>query len=306
MEALLTTAFLVAALRATAPVVLAAMGSVVTERAGIPNIGVEGMMLGGAFVAVATTIETGSPWLGALLGAAVGVVLALVMAVVVLDLGADDIVAGFAINVFVAGFTVLVMSELYGSKGSVVEPGMPTLPTIELPIADVPVLGAIATQNVMVWVAFASVAVTWALLFRTAAGLRVRAVGEDPAAAAAAGISVRRVRYAALGFGGLTAGLAGANLAIGYLSSFTRDMTAGRGFIALAAALFGARHPGATAAAALLFGAAEAAGNRLQGEGVPSELVLMLPYVITAVALALISIRRTRRRQRALTAIPAT
>lgn len=305
MNTLFTTAFLVAVLRATTPILLATMGSVVTERAGTPNIGVEGMMLGGAFAAVAITIEVGNPWLGAAGGAVAGLVLALVMAVVVVDLGADAIVAGFAINLFAAGFTVLLLSEMYGSKGSVVRPGMSTLPTIELPVADVPILGAIAAQNIMVWVALASIAATWILLFRSRLGLRLRAVGDDAPAALAAGIPVRRIKFQALGIGGITSGLAGAGLAIGYLSSFTRDMTAGRGFIALAAALFGGRHPAAAAAAALLFGAAEAAGNRLQGQGVPSQFVQMLPYVVTAVSLAAISIRRAHRRRRDLVTMAA-
>ncbi len=282
---------------------LATMGSVITERAGTPNIGVEGMMLAGAFSAVAVTIETGNPWVGAAGGAVVGAVLALVMALVVVDLRADAIVAGFAINLFVAGFTVLLLSEIYGSKGSVSRPGMSTLPTIRLPVSDVPILGAIAAQNVMVWAAFACIPITWVLLFRSRFGLRLRSVGDDAAAALAAGVPVRRIQYQALGLGGMLAGLAGANLAIGYLSSFTRDMTAGRGFIALAAALFGGRHPGAAAAAALLFGAAEAAGNRLQGQGIASQFVLMLPYLVTAISLGTISIRRTRLLRRELTRV---
>jgi general nucleoside transport system permease protein len=300
MNALLTTAFLVAVLRAAGPILLATMGSVITERAGTPNIGVEGMMLGGAFTAVAVTIETGNPWVGAVGGALAGTILAVVMAFVVIDLRADAIVAGFAINLFAAGFTVLLLSEMYGSKGSVTRPGMATLPTIRLPVADVPIVGAVATQNIMVWVALASIPLTFVLLFRSRFGLRLRAVGEDAPAALAAGVPVRRLQYQALALGGMFAGLAGANLAIGYLSSFTRDMTAGRGFIALAAALFGGKHPVYAAGAALLFGAAEAAGNRLQGQGIASQFVLMLPYVVTAVSLAAISIRQTRRRRRSL------
>jgi len=305
MNALLTTAFLVAVLRASGPILMATMGSVITERAGTPNIGVEGMMLAGAFTSVTVTIEAGNPWVGAGGGALAGVVLAVVMAFVVIDLRADAIVAGFAINLFVAGFTVLLLSEIYDSKGSVSRPDMSTLPTIRLPVTDVPVLGAAAAQNVMVWVAFAAIPITWVVLFRSRFGLRIRAVGDDAPSALAAGVPVRRIQYQALGLGGALSGLAGASLAIGYLSSFTRDMTAGRGFIALAAALFGGRHPGAAAAAALLFGAAEAAGNRLQGEGVASQFVLMLPYLVTAVALATISIRRTRARRRDLTTVVA-
>jgi general nucleoside transport system permease protein len=301
MSELLTTAFLVATLRAAAPILIAAMGSVVTERVGVPNIGVEGMMLAGSFTAVVVAVELGNAWLAAGAGALVGVALALVLGFVTVRWGADAIVAGFAINVFAAGFTVLLLSEWYGSKGSLVRPGMSVLPVIELPVAEVPVLGAIASQNVMVWIAAVLVLVTSMLLFRTRFGVHVRAVGEDEEAARAVGVPVRRTQYGALAFGGFTAGLAGAGLAIGYLSSFTRDMTAGRGFIALAAALFGGRHPVGAAGAALLFGAAEAAGNRLQGHGVPSQFVLMLPYLVTAIALAAISVRRVVAERRSLT-----
>ncbi|MAT06205.1 MAG: hypothetical protein CL424_14290 [Acidimicrobiaceae bacterium] len=305
MSELLTTAFLIAALRAAAPILIAAMGSVVTERVGVPNIGVEGMMLAGSFTAVVVAIEVGNAWVATGAAALVGTMLALVLGFVTVRWGADAIVAGFAINVFAAGFTVLLLSEIYGSKGSLVRPDISVLPVIELPVADVPILGAVAGQNIMVWVAAALVGVSWALLFQTRFGVHVRAVGEDPDAARAVGIPVRLTQYRALAFGGFTAGLAGAGLAIGYLSSFTRDMTAGRGFIALAAALFGGRHPLGAAGAALLFGAAEAAGNRLQGQGIPSQFVLMLPYLVTAVALAAISVRRTVAERRSLTRVEA-
>lgn len=299
MDALFTTAFLVAVLRSTAPLLLATMGSVVTERAGISNIGVEGMMLAGAFTGVVVTIESGQVWLGTVAAVAAGVLLGLVLAAASVGLGADAIVAGFAINVLAAGVTVLLMSSWYGSKGSVSEIGMPTLPTWRLPVEDVPVLGAVASQNIAVWWSFAAVAATWVLVFRTRFGLRVTAVGDNSEAARAAGVPVARTRTAALAFGGLTAGLAGAGLSLGYLSSFTRDMTAGRGFIALAAAIFGRRNPLGAAAAALLFGATAAAGDRLQNEGYPSQLVKMLPYVATVVALSVIALRGVRRRRRA-------
>lgn len=304
MNTLFTTSFVFAVLRAASPILLATMGSVVTERAGTSNIGVEGMMLGGAFAAAATSIATGSAWLGLAAGLSTGVILALVMAFAVIELDSDLIVSGFAINLFAAGFTVLLLSELFDSKGAVIRPDMDKLPTVDLPfLGDVPVLGALDGQNIMVWFALVSIAITFVLLFRTRFGLHVRAVGEDPGASLAAGVPVRRVKYMALTVGGVAAGLAGTNLSIGYLSGFTRDMAAGRGFIALAAALFGRRHPVGAAIAAILFGAADAAGTRLQGKGIPSQFVLMLPYVVTAAAVALVAIRSTRRRRTALTTV---
>lgn len=296
-DGLLSFSFLFVVLRAASPIVLASMGAVITERAAVPNIGVEGMMLLSAFFAVFGTILTGSAWVGLALGVISAMVAAALLAFVAIDLRADIIVAGFAINILGAGLTVFLMSVLYGQKGTLRETGMPTLPRIQIPgVEAIPGLGAaLSNQNVLVYVGWVLVVVTAVLLYRTPFGVRLRAVGENPEASASVGISVRYHQYAALLFGGFTAGLAGANLSIGYLSGFVRDMTAGRGFIALAAALFGARAPVPTLLAALMFGLAEGFGNQLQALRLPSQLVLMIPYLATVVALVGYRWRQVRR-----------
>lgn len=301
-DALLSFTFVFVVLRAASPIVLASMGSVITERAAVPNIGVEGMMLLSAFFAVLGTILTGSPWLGLLLGIGVSMLAAAILAFVAIDLRADIIVAGFAINLLGAGLTVFLMSALYGQKGTLRETGMPTLPRVELPgILAIPGLGdALSNHNVLVYVGWVLVVVTAVMLYRTPFGVRLRAVGENAEAAASVGISVRFHQYMALLFGGFTAGLAGANLSIGYLSGFVRDMTAGRGFIALAAALFGAKAPVPTFLAALMFGLAEGFGNQLQALRLPSQLVLMIPYIATVVALVGYRWRQVRRERAVL------
>ncbi|WP_157965934.1 ABC transporter permease [Euzebya rosea] len=297
LDLVLDAGFAFAVLRAASPILLAAMGGVLTERAGVPNIGVEGMMLTGAFVAVVTTLATGSPWVG--LGAAVlaAAVAGALLAWVAVDLHADIIVAGFAINTLVGGSTLFAMSELYGTRGSIVDSSLVTLPRIDLPIvASVPVLGeAVSGHNVLVYVGWLSVLAVAVVLRRTRTGVHLRAVGASPETAAAVGIDTRRVQYGTLVVAGALAGLGGANLSIGYLSSFTRDMTAGRGFIALAAVLFAGARPGLTVVATLVFGIADALGNVLQRTDVPSQALLMLPYLATFLAITVHSIRTSRR-----------
>lgn len=294
MNTLLLSGLIVAVLRAATPVLLATMGSVLTERAGMSNIGVEGMMLGGAFASVVVVLETGNSYIGLAVGCGTGLLLSLLMSFVVIDLKGDIIFVGFAINLFVSGFTVLLMSELYGSKGSIVLFQVRKIPEIKIPFNDFAVLDAFSSLNLMVYFGFGLVIVTWFIIFKSRFGLRVRAIGEDSEAATAAGLPVRQIRYQAMFFGGATAGLGGAVLSLVNVGSFTRDMTAGRGFIALAAALFGRRHPVAALGAVLVFGMAEAGGNRLQGQGIPPQFVQMLPYLSTFIALAFISVRSSR------------
>lgn len=306
LDGLLSFSFLFIVLRAASPVVLASMGAVVTERAAVPNVGVEGMMLLSSFFAVIGAILTGNAWAGLALGVAVAILAGAVLGFFAIDLKADIIVAGFAINILASGLTVLLLTTWYGQKGALRETGMATLPRLDIPgVVRIPGLGdALSGHNVLVYVGWVLVAFTAVLLYRTPFGIRLRAVGESPEAAASMGVSVRRYQYQALLFAGFTAGLAGANLSIGYLSSFVREMTAGRGFIALAAALFGAKAPVPTFLAALLFGLAEGLGNQLQALRLPSQLVLMLPYVATIVALVGYRWRQVRR-ERAVMGRPA-
>lgn len=297
MDGLLDATLLYATLRVTTPVLLAAMGGVLCEVSGFPNIALEGLMLVAAFFAVVVSAATGSAALGLLAAVAAAVALAAVLAFVVLDLRADPIIAGFATIIAAGGLTVFLMSTWFGDKGSYSPATVVPLPRLDLPgLERVPLLGpALDGQNVLVYVALLLVPAVHLLLFRTPFGLRLRAAGESPEAATSVGLDVRRLRYAAVLLSGVCCGLAGANLSLGYLNMFVRGMTAGRGFIALAAVLLGGTTPYGTLLASLGFGFAEALAVRLQTLQLPAQLVLMLPYLATAAATAAYAIRRARR-----------
>lgn len=278
------------------PILLAATGGLLGEASGLVNVGLEGLMLVSAFFAVVTSAATGSAWLGLLAGVASALLLSAAFGYFTLNLEADPIISGFALNILASGLTVFLMSTWFGDKGSYSPPGVAPLPQLELPwLAAVPVIGPVlAGHNVLVYIGLASVFVIHWLLYRTPFGLRLRAVGEHQEAAASVGINVKRMRYIAVLMTGLFTGLAGANLSLGYLNMFVRDMTAGRGFIALAAIRFGGMTPIGTLLASLFFGFTEAAANRLQAFNLPSHLMLMIPYLFTVIAAIIYAIRRRK------------
>ena len=279
-------ALLVAAVRLGSPLLLAALGELVVERAGVVNIGIEGMMLGGAFAAFAVGLATGSPAAGAAAGLAAGAALGLLFAAFAVARKADQIVVGMAVNLLALGATGLASRALYG--GAV--PSGPSWGELALPgLAALPLVGPLLfRQTPFVWAALLLALGVAFALGRTRWGLRLRAVGESARAADAEGVPVERVRIAALAFGGALAGLAGASLSLAQTNTFTEGMTAGRGFIALAIVIFGRWRPGGAVLAALFFGAANALQFRLQARGfdVPYPVFLMLPYAITLAVLA--------------------
>jgi ABC-type uncharacterized transport system permease subunit len=280
------SALAAAMLRFATPLVFAALGGVVSERAGVVNIGLEGMMLVGAFFAVYGADLTGG-WIGGLLlGMLAGGALALVHAFFAVSLRADQIVSGFAINFLALGITGYVFLHHYGDEGT--PDGLPAVPDVTLPIDWIPFFGpALEKLNLLVWVALILVFVVWLFVFRTPTGLRLRSVGENPRAAATVGISVYWVRYLAVIASGVLAAMGGAFLSIGFVHSFNQNMTAGRGFIALAVVIVGKWRPGAALAAALLFGFAQALAQRLPVFSESSAtLLLSLPYVVTLIAVA--------------------
>jgi simple sugar transport system permease protein len=250
------------------------------------NIALEGMMLMGAFFGVWGADITGS-WLGGLLiGVAAGAALALVHAIFAITLRADQIVSGFALNIVALGLTGYMYIDTYGEQGT--PDDVPAIPDVHLPITSVPFLGdAFAQLNLLVWVALLVVAGLWLLIFRTPIGLRLRSVGENPRAAETVGISVYGVRYAAVIASGALAAAGGAFLSIGFVHSFSQNMTAGRGFIALAALIFGRWRPFGLLGATLLFGFSSALAQRLPAFS-PSTATLFqaLPYVLTLIAVA--------------------
>ncbi len=263
-------ALLFSTIRLATPLLLAALGGLYSERAGVINIGLEGMMLAGAFTAAVVTHFSGSPWIGLAAAVAAGLATALIHAIVCIHGRADQVVSGTAINILFLGLPALLSGALFDSTGAT-----PQIPQ----------------QDLLPWtpivLAFGLVPVTWYVLNRTRFGLRLRAVGENPEAADTAGIDILKVRYAGVLLSGALAALGGAYLSIGQSSLFTRNMTAGRGFIALAALIFGKWRPVQTMLACLLFGLAEAVSIQMQGVApIPVEFIQIIPYVLTLVVLA--------------------
>ncbi|HEX2488107.1 MAG TPA: ABC transporter permease [Blastocatellia bacterium] len=263
-------ALIASTIRLSTPLILAALGGLYSERGGVINIALEGMMLAGAFTAAVVTVFTHSPWAG-LLGAVIaGLVVAALHAVVTINYRADQVVSGAAINILFLGVPALLSGALFESTGAT--PQLPRDQTL---------------PNTLVYLAFILVAVSAYVIYRTRFGLRLRAVGENPEAAMAAGVSVTRMRYAGVLISGALAALGGAYLSIGQSSLFTRNMTAGRGFIALAALIFGKWDPVGALLACLFFGFAEAVAIRMQGTvDIPNQFIQMIPYVLTMVVLA--------------------
>lgn len=281
------SALLAAMLRYATPLIFAALGGLFSERSGVVNIGLEGMMLMGAFFGVWGADLTGS-WLGGLLiGMASGGLLALVHAIFAVTLRADQIVSGFSLNLLALGITGYFYVDVFGAQGT--PDTIARVPDVRLPgVESIPFVGDVLGEvNLLVWLGLLSVLLTWVVVFRTPLGLRLRSVGENPLAAETAGLSVVRTRYLAVVTSGLLAAAGGAYLSIGFVGSFTQNMTAGRGFIALAALIFGRWYPGGALAAALLFGFSSALAQRLPAFS-PSAATLFqaLPYVLTLIAVA--------------------
>jgi general nucleoside transport system permease protein len=268
---LLGIAIIYSTIRLATPLLLASLGGLLCERSGVINIALEGLMLAGAFTSATVTYYAGNPWLGLLAGIAAGIFVASIHGLACIRFGADQVVTGTAINILMLGGPTLLSGALFESTGST-----PQIPRSQL-IPNTPIV-----------IAFLLVPLVWYLLHRTPLGLRLRAVGENPEAADSAGISVQRVRYTAVIASGALAAIAGAYLSIGQASLFTRNMTAGRGFIALAALIFGKWRPVQTMLACLFFGFAEAVAIQLQGVtgSIRVEYIQIIPYVLTMVVLA--------------------
>jgi simple sugar transport system permease protein len=305
LVAVLDVALLASTVRLVSPILLAALGGLLSERVGIFNVALEGLMLVGAFFAVAGTWWTGNPFVGIGLAVLSAVVLSVVYAVVVVDLGGDAIVAGLALNLLALGLTTYLIRPVFGVQGSFYDPAMPGLPDIHIAfVEDLPVLGPLLSgYSPLVYLAFALAIAFQVWLFRHPWGIRLRAVGEAPAAAASVGIPVRAVRYAALVAAGVLCGLGGAQLSISLVTQFVIGMTAGRGFIALVAVMFGRAHPLGVLAGSVLFGFLYALTLRLQGTGLPPQFVAMLPYLATIVVLVLFAVRERRRASEARSAV---
>jgi general nucleoside transport system permease protein len=293
---------LAATLRLATPLVLASLAGLYCERAGIVDIGLEGKMLGAAFAAAATASVTGSAWLGLGAGIAVAMTLALVHGYACITHHGNQVVSGMALNILIAGLApVLALAWFRQGGNTPALTGGARFTAIELPfaasLAEIPILGRLATQIVSgqtlpVYLAAASVPLTAFILYRTRFGLRLRAVGENPQAVDTAGLSVAALRYRALLCTGFLCGLSGADLSLAQSAGFFRDMTAGRGYLALAALIFGKWRPVPTLLACLLFAFADAVQTRLQGVALPGigaipvQFIQAAPYILTVLLLA--------------------
>jgi simple sugar transport system permease protein len=280
MTEILTLSLIFSTIRFATPLILAALGGMFSERSGVINIALEGLMLAGAFTAAVITYESGNPFLGLLCGMVAGAGLALVYAIACIKFEADQVVAGFGINILMLGLPALLSSAIYDSAGS----------TEQIDKADL--LPEFFGLNVVSVLAFLLVPICWYALYKTPFGLRLRATGENPGAADAAGINVNRLRYTAVVLSGVLAAAGGAYLSIGQSSLFTRGMTAGRGFIALAALIFAKWKPIPVLFACLFFGFMEALTIPLSniklasGENIPVQFIQIIPYVLTIIVLA--------------------
>jgi general nucleoside transport system permease protein len=271
MEEIFKFSILFSTIRLATPLLLAALGGLISERSGVINIALEGLMLAGAFTGAVVAHYAGNPWIGLLAGIGAGVFIALIHALACIQFDSDQVVTGTAINILMLGIPTLLSGALFGTTGST-----PQIPRENL------------IPNAPIFIAFGLVPLVWYVLHRTPLGLRLRAAGENPEAADTAGVSVARIRYTGVLLSGALAAIGGVYLSIGQSSLFTRNMTAGRGFIALAALIFGKWRPVQTMLACLLFGFAEAIAIQMQGVTpyVRVEYIQIIPYVLTMVVLA--------------------
>jgi general nucleoside transport system permease protein len=279
--------FIHAAMLTTTPILLAAIGGFVNRMGGLVNLGLESMMLSGALVAVEVSAATGSALLATIAAAAIGAFVCLLMSLIVTRLRANEIIVGLGFSVAVAGLVRFILKSAYGASGTYNPPGVAMLPRLDVPLLDgVPVAGALVSQlDPLTWLAWALVPAVAFGLARTRWGLRLRATGSAEAMVRSVGLAPLAIRDASTVFAGALSGLAGAHLSIGIVGLFNEGITGGRGFIALAAFYFGRASAFRTALGALLFGVFDAAQIRLQGRGVPAEIVQTLPYVIVILVL---------------------
>ncbi len=282
MSELLTLSLIFSAIRLATPLIFTALGGLFSERSGVINIALEGLMLVGAFTAAVATFELSNPYLGFLCGLLAGAVTAFVYAVAVIEFEANQVVAGTAINFLMLGLPQLISGAVYDSSGST--------PQIDKAYLIPDYFNSISLASIL---AFLLIPLVWYVVYKTPFGLRLRAVGENPSAADAAGINVNRLRYLAVILSGVLAGAGGAYLSIGQSSLFTRGMSAGRGFIALAALILAKWKPVPVLFACLFFGLMEALTIQIQGaiklpsgEDIPVQFIQIIPYVLTIIVLA--------------------
>ncbi len=290
-SAIFSADFISSVLRLSTPILFAGLAALITDKAGVINIGLEGIMLSAALAGVVGSAFGGNAFVGLLLALVVGVAIGLLMAYFAIGLKTDIVLTGIALNLMASGGTVFLLYVITKDKGMSTSLKSFTMPVIQLPlIKSIPVLGDILSgHNLLTYLAFLFTVLVWILLYRTPLGLRIRVVGENISAAESVGIPVKKVQFTALAISGVLASMGGAYMSMGYMDKFARDMTAGRGFIALAAEALGRASPLGTLIASLFFGMVDALSSNLQILNVPVQFVQMLPYVCTIVGLVIYS-----------------
>ncbi|MCI6728815.1 MAG: ABC transporter permease [Clostridiales bacterium] len=289
-------------LRSATPVGLAAMGGLMTEHAGIMNIGMDGMILMGAFTAVSVSWLMGSAWLGLLAAILVGILVGLFFALFVVKFKSDEFIIGTALNILAGGLTVFLLRSLFQVKGTF--QGTPDRPVVGLPrvnlgiLAKIPVIGPILDgSSVFILLTWLLVLVMWVFVYRTPWGFWIRAAGEKPDTLRTAGINPERMKWLSSVICGGFCGLAGAQLALGNVTLFSEGMSNSRGYVAFACVIFGAANPGKAYLAALMFGFFDALGYRLQDYNINANLTSTIPYVITVVMMVYVVVRSQRRQK---------
>ena len=287
IAAIFSPDFVFSILRLSTPIIFAGLAALITDRAGVMNIGLEGIMLSSALLGVIGSAFTQSALIGLICAIATGVLMGSIMAYFSLKLKTDIILTGIAINLLSSGGTVFLLYSVAKDKGMSTSLASLTMPVVQIPIIQsIPILGPmISGHNVLTYLAFILVGVVWLLLYKTSLGLKIRVVGENPDAAESVGLNVKKIQYTALAISGALAAMGGAYMSMGYMDKFARDMTAGRGFIALAAEALGRGTPVGTLAASLVFGAADALGSNLQVLDIPVQFIQMMPYLFTIIGL---------------------
>lgn len=301
LDAILTPDFLNAVLRATTPILFATLAASIAAKSGIINMALEGIMLFSALFGVVFSAMFQNAWMGLLITMVIGGFIGFALAFFVLKLKTDSILAAIAINMIATGGTVFLLFLISGDRGVSSSIASLQLPRITLPIIEnIPFLGPVlSNQNVLTYIALISVVAAHIFMYKTPLGLKIRAVGENKDAAESVGISSKKIQYIALTISGVLASMGGIFLSCGYLTMFTKDMTAGRGFIALAASSMGGNTPIGGFLVSLLFGTAQATSNVMQmGSSIPYELVQMLPYITTLIGLGVYSYSRMKKRER--------
>ena len=295
IELIFSTDFLYMWIRVATPILLASLGAVICTKAGVVNLGLEGIMLISALAGVLGSAFGGSLWIGLLTGLLASVAVSAVFAYFHLVLKANNVLCGTAVNTMASGLTVFVLQLATGEKGNSSSLKSFSFPNVDIPIIkDIPVLGGILSgHNALTYLALAMVVVIWLFLYKTPTGLRMRAVGENPNAASSVGQNVIKIQFLAIVLCGLMTGLGGMYLSMGYLTMFVRDMTAGRGFIALAACSMGQATPVGALISSMIFAFFDGLSNILQVLKIPSEFIQMLPYLATIAGLTVYSIQKS-------------